>query len=221
MLVRISAFLVSCGLCLAAGQGLDEARKLYNLTNFERSVKILQALPEKDAAVYELMGRDYYMLADYKKATEALEKAEATDPDNARNRPVAGARLRPPRGNFQPVHRARVCHQRRASSSSAPCKLNPRNCRGFKRPVRVLPGCAWLPGRRPGQSAGPAGEDCGGGCQPKAIRPRPDWPRKRQQFGSAEEHLRQAHQRLPAAHRALHRTGQAAGQTGALPGRRN
>ena len=33
--------------------------------------------------MYELMGRNYYMQADYKKATEVLEKAVAADPGNS------------------------------------------------------------------------------------------------------------------------------------------
>ena len=62
---------------------LDHARKLYSLTEFEQSLKVLQAIPGKDAAGYELMGRNYYGLADYKKATEALEKALARDPNSS------------------------------------------------------------------------------------------------------------------------------------------
>src|SRR5437868_4985920 len=68
---------------LAAGLELDQARKLYGLTEFEQSLKVIHAISNKDAAVYELMGRDYYGLADYKKATEALEKAVALDPANS------------------------------------------------------------------------------------------------------------------------------------------
>jgi tetratricopeptide (TPR) repeat protein len=83
MLVKLSALLLGCGLFLSAGQGFDQARKFYNLTEYDKSLKVLNAIQEKDAAVYELIGRDYYMLADYKKATEALEKAEAADPENA------------------------------------------------------------------------------------------------------------------------------------------
>jgi tetratricopeptide (TPR) repeat protein len=64
----------------AAGADLGRARKLYSLTEFEQSLQVLRALPDRDAAVYELMGRNYYGLADYKKATEALEKAVGFDP---------------------------------------------------------------------------------------------------------------------------------------------
>jgi tetratricopeptide (TPR) repeat protein len=62
---------------------LDQARKLYNLTDFDQSLKLLQAAPRKDAPIYQLMGRDYYMLSDYKKAAETLERAVAADPGDS------------------------------------------------------------------------------------------------------------------------------------------
>src|ERR1700679_865354 len=70
-------------LALAAGPEFEQARKLYNLTDFEQSLHVLQSIPQKDAAVYQLMGRDFYMLADYKKATEALERAVAASPGSS------------------------------------------------------------------------------------------------------------------------------------------
>ncbi len=79
--------LLVCGvltsIAWASGPDLDAAHKLYNLTDFGQSLQTLQAIPQKDAAVYELMGRDYYMLAEYKKATEALEKAVAVNPGSS------------------------------------------------------------------------------------------------------------------------------------------
>jgi tetratricopeptide (TPR) repeat protein len=83
---RRSIFVLGAALAAAASapaQTLDEARKLYNLTQFDQSLKVLHAIQDKDAAVYQLMGRDYYMQADYKKATESLEKAVAADPTSA------------------------------------------------------------------------------------------------------------------------------------------
>jgi cytochrome c-type biogenesis protein CcmH/NrfG len=77
------AVLAAAGLARAAGPDLAEARKLYNSTEFERSLQVLQAIPAKDGPVYELMGRNYYMQADYRKATDAMEKAFAMEPANA------------------------------------------------------------------------------------------------------------------------------------------
>ena len=67
----------------AAGPDLEQARKLYNLTDFDQSLKVLHAIPDKNGPVYELMGRNYYMQGEYKKASEALEKAVAAEPDNS------------------------------------------------------------------------------------------------------------------------------------------
>jgi tetratricopeptide (TPR) repeat protein len=69
----------------AGSPELDQARKLYNLTNFDESLKVLEAAPSKDAAVFALMGRNYYMLSDYKRATEALERAVAADATSSEN----------------------------------------------------------------------------------------------------------------------------------------
>jgi cytochrome c-type biogenesis protein CcmH/NrfG len=67
----------------AADPDLALARKLYNSTRFEESLKVLLAIRQKDGPVYELMGRDYYMQVEYKRATDAFEKAFALDPANA------------------------------------------------------------------------------------------------------------------------------------------
>jgi tetratricopeptide (TPR) repeat protein len=75
----LGVFLVSISIASAAGPELETARKLYNRTAFDDSLRTLQSMPQKDASVYELIGRNYYMLSDYKKATEALERAMAAN----------------------------------------------------------------------------------------------------------------------------------------------
>jgi tetratricopeptide (TPR) repeat protein len=76
-----TVFIIS--IALASASELDHARKLYNLTDFSQSLETLQSVSQKDAAVYELMGRNYYMLGEYKKATEVLEKAVAANPTSS------------------------------------------------------------------------------------------------------------------------------------------
>ena len=76
-------FLSAFALFGASGGNLEEARKLYHLCDFDRSLQILRALPAKDAAAWELIGRNYYGLADFHRATDALEKAAALDPGNS------------------------------------------------------------------------------------------------------------------------------------------
>jgi tetratricopeptide (TPR) repeat protein len=82
----VKLFVAALGLAsilVADSADFDRARKLYDQTDFEQSIKVLGAIPAKDGPVYALMGRNYYMQGDYKKATEALEKAFSADPRNA------------------------------------------------------------------------------------------------------------------------------------------
>ena len=61
----------------------ETARDLYNRCAYSQSLKILLAAPSKSAAPskgaeeLQLMGQDYFMMGDYKKSTDALEKAVA------------------------------------------------------------------------------------------------------------------------------------------------
>jgi len=59
------------------------AHELYQRTDYAGSLGELLSTNEKDSATLLLMGRDYFGLADYKQATEALEKAAALAPGNA------------------------------------------------------------------------------------------------------------------------------------------
>jgi tetratricopeptide (TPR) repeat protein len=82
--VKLALSILACvGLAWANGPELDRARKLYNLTEFQQSLEVLRTVPNKDAAVYALMGRDYYGQGEFKKASESLEKAVALEPDNS------------------------------------------------------------------------------------------------------------------------------------------
>jgi tetratricopeptide (TPR) repeat protein len=71
------------GLLSASAGPADEAAKLYASTDYEASLRLLTALPEKDAHVFDLIGRNYFRLGDFKKASEAYEKAVAADPSNS------------------------------------------------------------------------------------------------------------------------------------------
>jgi tetratricopeptide (TPR) repeat protein len=79
----ILTWLVPCLLVAGALDG-DPARSLFDRTEYQQSLSLLLPLPHKDAAALQLMGQDYFMLGEYKKSTEALEKAAALDPHNAK-----------------------------------------------------------------------------------------------------------------------------------------
>ena len=79
----MAVVLTGAHLAGAADPRLVEAQKLYNSTNFEQSLTVLQAIQPKDGPVFALMGRDYYMQAEFRRATDVLEKAVQIDPANA------------------------------------------------------------------------------------------------------------------------------------------
>jgi Flp pilus assembly protein TadD len=70
------------GYLLGAPGSLEDAAKLYNRTDFEGSLRILSALPGSPR-VFDLMGKNYFMLGEFKKASEVYERAVAADPTNA------------------------------------------------------------------------------------------------------------------------------------------
>jgi tetratricopeptide (TPR) repeat protein len=78
-----SVLLVCIAAASAAAADWEQARKLYDRTEYEESLKVLKAIPDKDARAYGLMGQNYLMTGEYKKATEVLEKAVAAEPDNS------------------------------------------------------------------------------------------------------------------------------------------
>jgi Flp pilus assembly protein TadD len=66
-----------------ASPSLERADKLFQQTDYEGSLAILAALPEKDARVFDLIGRNQFMLGDYKKASECYQQAVNADPTNS------------------------------------------------------------------------------------------------------------------------------------------
>src|SRR5258706_10002875 len=59
------------------------AHDLYQRTEYNQSLVQLLPLSTKDAATLQLIGQNYFMVGEYKKATESLEKALALAPEDA------------------------------------------------------------------------------------------------------------------------------------------
>ncbi len=66
--------------CLMGQDRLKKAEVLYQKTDYRASLEVLRESPVRDAAAHGLMGRDHFMLGEYKKATEAFLKAFALEP---------------------------------------------------------------------------------------------------------------------------------------------
>lgn len=67
----------------AASPVVDQAAKLYLRTDYEGSLALLSPIAVKDAAVFALIGRNQFMLGEYKKAAEAYQQAVAAEPANS------------------------------------------------------------------------------------------------------------------------------------------
>ena len=62
---------------------LEQAAKVYHRTDYESSLKLLMAMPDKDGPVYDLIGRNQFMLGEFKRASESYQQALAADPSNS------------------------------------------------------------------------------------------------------------------------------------------
>ena len=83
--MRICSFIFFVAFSLsAASPDWTRANSLYQRTEYQQSLAVLEAIPLKDAAVLQLTGQDFFMLGEYKKASEAFEKAAVLDPNNAK-----------------------------------------------------------------------------------------------------------------------------------------
>jgi Flp pilus assembly protein TadD len=76
-LLLFSAFLT------AKSPDCERARELYQRTEYRESLGMLLPIAQKDAATFGLIGQNYFMIGEYKNATEALEKAIRMEPNNA------------------------------------------------------------------------------------------------------------------------------------------
>jgi len=82
--VKGLSILVLAGRLAAAGE-LDQARKLYDHTDYQAALELLARSPEaRSAAGQELAGKCAYQLGDFKKSIEFFEKAAALEPKSAR-----------------------------------------------------------------------------------------------------------------------------------------
>jgi len=78
-------FLITCASIAAASAAgeYERAKDLYQRTDYVGALKILNPLPEKDAKTWSLIGQAYFMEAEYKKATDAFDKAVLAAPNNS------------------------------------------------------------------------------------------------------------------------------------------
>ena len=97
IVLAASGFILLTSLASAAESlAWTRAHELYQRTDYAGSLKELLATKDRDAAIELLMGQDYYGMAQYKQASESLERAIALAPANGEaslvSRPYADPR---------------------------------------------------------------------------------------------------------------------------------
>jgi tetratricopeptide (TPR) repeat protein len=82
-MLRLLLILGAAACLFASDVDLKRAENLYQRTEYQQSLRIAAAEPERTAAVYGLIGRNYFMLGEYKKAAEAFHQAISLEPDSS------------------------------------------------------------------------------------------------------------------------------------------
>lgn len=67
----------------AATPAYEQALDLYNHTEYQASLRLLLPLQEKSAAELVLIGQNYFMLGDARRATDFFQKGVAAEPNNS------------------------------------------------------------------------------------------------------------------------------------------
>lgn len=79
----LSGTLLLAGAAFASPDAVRRATDLYQQTDYAASLHVLAQDPAPDAASYLLIGKNYFMSGDYKKAVESFEKALAISPSSS------------------------------------------------------------------------------------------------------------------------------------------
>jgi len=79
----LSLTALTCAFLFAAGPEYDRALELYKHTDYEGSLGVLLPLPEKGVADLALMGQNYFMLGDAKRALDLFQQAVTAEPNNS------------------------------------------------------------------------------------------------------------------------------------------
>jgi tetratricopeptide (TPR) repeat protein len=187
--------LVVWPLIAASPAGIEQARQLYRLTDYEASLKILQAIQPKDGAVYALIGRNQYMQGEYKKATEILEKAVVAEPNNSEYELWLGRAFGRRAETASPFTAPSQANKAREHFEKA-VQLNPRN-------MDALGDLFEYYLQAPGFLGGGLDKAVGVADRMAPIDPAEgQWAQarlaeKKKEFGSAEEHFKRAAELAP------------------------
>ena len=79
----VTSLLLGAATAAASPDVVRQAATLYERTHYQQSLHVLAGDPSPDGASYLLSGKNWFMLGDYKRATEFFEKAVSLAPANS------------------------------------------------------------------------------------------------------------------------------------------
>jgi cytochrome c-type biogenesis protein CcmH/NrfG len=82
-IMRAFIVFLACLACVFGQDSLKRAEELYQKTDYKASLALLHEQRPSSAAAFALMGRDYFMLGEYKKSSEAFQKALTLEPSKS------------------------------------------------------------------------------------------------------------------------------------------
>lgn len=80
--VSVIALAIALGVT-AFAQDIRKAQDLYQRTEYQQSLQILKAMRSPDASAQFLMGRNYFMLGDFRHAADCFQKVLTADPKSS------------------------------------------------------------------------------------------------------------------------------------------
>jgi Flp pilus assembly protein TadD len=188
--------LLACASVWGAGSIFDEAEKLYRSTEYEGSLKLLLALPEKTASVFDLMGRNQYQLGEYKKASESHQMAVNADPSNSEYEHWLGKAFGKRADTASPFTAPGLATKARQHFEKA-VALDPKNQEAMSDLFEYyLEAPGFLGGGL--DKAAKLAEALGAMDRAEGLSAQARIAERRKDYGTAEEHLRRAIQIAPA-----------------------
>jgi tetratricopeptide (TPR) repeat protein len=79
----LSLLQITASMLASSPEDIQRARALYQRTDYEAVVRLLDNQSDQGAAENALLGKAYYQIGEYKKATDSLERAIEKDPKNS------------------------------------------------------------------------------------------------------------------------------------------
>jgi tetratricopeptide (TPR) repeat protein len=183
------AFLATA-LTLSAGTPLEQARVLYNHTDYDAALKLLSSLEIKNGPEWELAGKSHYMKGDFKRAGEAFQKAVAADPGRSEYHLWLGRALGRRAETSSPFTAPGLASKARRSFERA-VEVNPRN-------VEAVADLFEYYMEAPGFLGGGLDKAAALAQRVRELEPSEYWllqarlAEKRKEWATAEQHLRRA-----------------------------